>query len=296
MKQPEESPILHEITPLGEYDFMYVADRHKTEFDFPMHKHDLFELNFIENARGCKRIVGDSEELTEDIDLVLITSPQLEHQWAQGECISADIHEITVQFQFDFHHGIFLTNSFKSITDMMVRAQAGLAFPKSAIMQVYPRLQRLSSIEEGFWAVQELFCTLYELSKYTEARTLASSSFAKTDTANESRRVSKIKNYIDEHYMDELRLEQLSNLVAMTPSAFSRFFHQRTGKSLAEYIVDVRLGHAARMLIDSIAPVSEICFRCGFNTLSNFNRLFRKRKGCSPTEFREKYVKTKVIV
>ncbi|MBR0195630.1 MAG: helix-turn-helix domain-containing protein [Paludibacteraceae bacterium] len=296
MKQTEENTILQEITPLGEHDFMYVADRHKTCFDFPMHKHDLFELNFIENARGCRRIVGDSDELTDDIDLVLITSPQLEHQWAQGDCTSTDIHEITVQFQLDYTHGIFLTNAFKSIAEMLIRAQSGLAFPKSAIMQVYPRLQRISSIRRGFYAVDELFNLLYELSQCTESRTLASSSFAKADTAHESRRVNKVKKYIDEHYMDDLRLEQLSEMVAMTPAAFSRFFHQRTGKSLAEYIIDIRLGHAARMLIDSIKPVSEICYTCGFNTLSNFNRLFRKRKGCSPSEFREKYVKTKVIV
>ena len=163
-------------------------------------------------------------------------------------------------------------------------------------MQVYPRLQRISSIRRGFYAVDELFNLLYELSQCAESRTLASSSFAKADTSHESRRVNKVKKYIDEHYMDDLRLEQLSEMVAMTPAAFSRFFHQRTGKSLAEYIIDIRLGHAARMLIDSIKPVSEICYTCGFNTLSNFNRLFRKRKGCSPSEFREKYIKTKVIV
>lgn len=296
MRQSDESEILHEITPLGEHDFMFVADRHKTCFDFPMHKHDQFELNFIENARGCRRIVGDSEELTDDLDLVLITSPRLEHQWAQGECTNTDIHEITIQFQMDYRHGTFLTNPFKSLTTMLMRAEVGLAFPKSAIMQVYPRLQRMSSLKDGFWAVQEFYSLLYELSLCTEARTLSSSSFAKVKESNESRRVRKVKNFIDQHYMNELRLEQLSDMVAMTPSAFSRFFHQRTGKSLAEYIVDIRLGHAARMLIDTIAPVSEICFRCGFNTLSNFNRLFRKRKGCSPSEFREKYVKKKVII
>ena len=92
MNSKEDNGILQEITPLGEHDFMFVADRHKTGYDFPLHKHDLFELNFIENARGCRRIVGDSDELTDDIDLVLISSPQLEHQWAQGECTSKDIH------------------------------------------------------------------------------------------------------------------------------------------------------------------------------------------------------------
>ena len=88
----------------------------------------------------------------------------------------------------------------------------------------------------------------------------------------------------------------LSRLVGMSPSSFSRFFKQHTSKNLSEYIVDIRLGHAARQLIDTSDSISVICWRTGFNTLSNFNRLFRKRKGSSPTEFREKYQKTKVIV
>ena len=85
-------------------------------------------------------------------------------------------------------------------------------------------------------------------------------------------------------------------MVGMTPSAFSRFFKLRTGKNVAEYIVDVRLGYATRRLVDTTDSVSEISYYCGFNTLSNFNRLFRKRKGCSPTEFRDYYMKTKIIV
>lgn len=178
---------------------------------------------------------------------------------------------------------------------MFERAQLGMAFPKSAIMQVYPRLTKLSSLE-GFWAVNELFTILYELSTCTEARTLASSSFAKVAESSESRRVRKVEAYIRAHYAEELRLEQLSKMVVMSPSAFSRFFKQRTGKTLAEFIVDIRLGHAARMLIDTITPVSEVAYICGFNTLSNFNRLFRNRKGCSPSEFRERYVKKKVII
>ena len=179
---------------------------------------------------------------------------------------------------------------------MLVRAKRGLAFPPQAIMLVYHRLVRLSSIEEGFLAVQELFSILYELSKFDNARELATSSFAKVEVESESKRILKVKNYIDEHYKDEMSLEQLADLVGMTPTAFSRYFKQRTSKNISEYIVDIRLGHAARMLIDTADSVSTICWRTGFNTISNFNRLFRKRKGCSPTEFREKYQKTKVIV
>jgi AraC-like DNA-binding protein len=295
----EETPsdILQEITPLGEYDFMYVADRRKERFDYPLHRHALFELNFIENARGAERIVGDSVETIGDYELVLISSSNLEHAWSQGECTSTNIHEITVQFALDFQNvGIFHTNAFRSITQLLTRAQQGLAFPMPAIMSVYPRLSRLSQIKEGFYAVVELFNILYELSKCDEARELSSSSYAQVRPDSESRRVKTVKEYITTHYMEEIRLEQMSSLVNMSPTAFSRYFKQRTGKSMADYIVDIRIGVAARKLIDTVEPVSGICFDCGFNTLSNFNRLFRLKKHCSPTEFREKYAKTKVIV
>ena len=293
-----ETRVLREITPLGEHDFMYVADRHKKEFDYPIHCHDIMELNFVENAAGARRVVGDSSEVIGDCDLVLITSSDLEHVWEQHECKSDDIHEVTVQFyiHFEDEHTPFRTNPYKSIYQMMMRAKRGLAFRMSAIMTIYPRLVKLATIDDKFLMAHELIYILHELSKFDDAYELSSSTFAKVDVSSESRRVLKVKDFINTHINDELRLEQLANLVSMTPTAFSRFFKLRTGKTLSEYIVDIRLGHAARRLLDTSDSVSEICWDCGFNTLSNFNRLFRKRKGCSPTEFREKYCKTKVIV
>ena len=217
--------MLREITPLGENDFMYVADRHKKEFDYPIHIHDVLELNFVANATGARRVVGDSSEVIDNLDLVLITSPDLEHVWEQHECKSEDIHEVTVQFRlnFDLTTSPFRFNSYKSIYNMLIRAQRGLAFPPQAIMLVYHRLVRLSSIEEGFLAVQEFFSILYELSKFDNARELATSSFAKVGVESESERILKVKNYIDKHYKEELSLEQLAALVGMTPTAFSRY-------------------------------------------------------------------------
>ena len=293
-----EKKVIHEITPLGENDFMYVADRHKKEFDFPIHQHEIFELNFVAGATGCRRVVGDSTEVIGDLDLVLITSPDLEHVWEQYECKTDDIHEVTVQFRLDFEAPTspFKTNPYKSIYRMLIRAKRGLAFPTKAILLVYHRIVRLSTIEEGFLAVQELFSILYELSKFDDARELATSAFAKVEVDSDSRRILKVKNYIDDHYKGDMSLEQLANHVGMTPTAFSRYFKLRTGKNLSEYIVDIRLGHAARLLVDTTDSVSEICWATGFNTLSNFNRLFLKRKGCTPTEFRKKYQKTKVVI
>ncbi len=290
--------MIHEITPLGEHDFMYVADRHKQVMDYPIHHHDVMELNFVENAAGCRRVVGDSSEVIGNLDLVLITSADLEHVWEQHECRSNDIHEVTVQFKIDFESANtpFRTNPYKSIYQMMLRAKHGLAFPMSAIMTVYHRLAKLDSMDDQFYMAQALFYILYELSKFDDAHELATSTFAKVEVNSDSRRVQKVKDYINMHINDELRLEQLAELVGMVPTAFSRYFKLRTGKNFSEYIVDIRLGLAARRLVDTTDSISEICWSCGFNTLSNFNRLFRKRKGCNPTEFREKYQKTKIII
>ena len=228
-----DSKVLREITPLNENDFMYVADRHKKEFDYPIHIHDVLELNFVANAAGARRVVGDSSEVIDNLDLVLITSPDLEHVWEQYECKSEDIHEVTVQFRlnFDLDTSSFRFSSYKSIYDMLIRAQRGLAFPPEAIMLVYHRLARLSSIEEGFIAVQEFFSILYELSKFNDARELASSSFAKVEVVSESKRILKVKNYIDEHYKDDLSLEQLADLVGMTSTASSSV-RQRISRSI----------------------------------------------------------------
>ncbi len=293
----EESKVIHEITPLMGKDVLYIADRRKKEFTYPIHNHEVYELNFVEHAAGVRRIVGDSSEVIGDYDLVLITSPDLEHVWEQNECTSQDIREVTIQFDFDFSDSsIFGRNPFNSMRKMMVEAQKGLCFPMDAIMKVYQQLHTLSSIKDGFYAFQQFLAILYELSRCDGARSLASSSFAKVDVASDSRRVLKVKNYISENYQHEIRLSDMASLAGMSASAFSRFFKLHTGRNLTDYIIDMRLGYASRQLVDSTDSIAEISYRCGFNNLSNFNRIFRKKKGCSPSEFRENYHKTRVIV
>ena len=293
----DDRRIIHEITPLMGKDVLYIADRHKKEFTYPIHNHSVYELNFVENAKGVRRIVGDSQEVIGDYDLCLITSPDLEHVWEQNECHSDDIREITVQFDFSMSdETLFGRNPYASITRMMQEAKKGLSFSLQAIMKVYGMLDTLSSVKDDFYAVQQFLTILYELSRCENARTLASSSYAKVTVEDDSRRILKVKNFISKNYMDELRLPELASLAGMSSSAFSRFFKLHTGRNISEYIIDLRLGYAARMLVDTAKSISEIGFDCGFNNLSNFNRIFKKKKGCSPSEFRESYHKTRIIV
>ncbi len=293
----EESRVIYEITPLMGQDSLYIADRKKKEFTYPIHNHDVFELNFVEHAAGVRRVVGDSSEVIGSYDLVLITSPDLEHVWEQNVCQSEDIREVTVQFYADLSENGFLMRSpFQQIRKMMLEARKGLFFPLEDIMRVYPMIDSLSSVKDGFYAVMQFYSILYELSKSTKARTLATSSYAKVNVESDSKRILKVKNYIAQNYKYEVRLSTLADIAGMSPSAFSRFFKLHTGRNLSEYIIEQRLGYASRMLVDTSKGVAEICYDCGFNNLSNFNRIFKKRKNCSPTEFRENYKKTRRVV
>ncbi|MBQ9655669.1 MAG: helix-turn-helix domain-containing protein [Prevotella sp.] len=293
----EERRVIHEITPLMGKDALYIADRRKKEFTYPIHNHEVFELNFVEHAPGVRRIVGDSNEIIGEYDLVLITSPDLEHVWEQNNCTSDDIREVTIQFYLDMSDDGFLSRTpFISLRKMLLEARKGLAFPLSAIMRVYREIDSLSSVKDGFYAVMQFMSVLYELSRCPGARTLATSSFAKVEVESDSRRVLKVKNYIAKNYMDEIRLTTLAEIAGMSPSAFSRFFKLHTGRNLSEYIIEMRLGYASRMLVDTAKSIAEISYQSGFNNLSNFNRIFRKRKGCSPSEFRETYHKTRIVV
>lgn len=287
--------IISEITPISEKDCFYLAERHKTAFTYPLHKHNEYELNFVCHARGAKRIVGDSIEEVGDVDLALMGSG-IEHEWQQGTCQSDDIHEITIQFATDlFGDSLMSKNHMASVNKLLRDSSMGVAFSTEAILHVYERLEDLLKITNGFYQVLKLFEILYELS-ITNYRKLASSAFAHVEATTESRRVKKVTDYVAEHFKSEIRLQELADLAGMTPSAFSRFFKLRTHKSISDYIIDVRLGYAARKLVDSSMSIVEVCYTSGFNNVSYFNRIFKKKKGCTPTVFRNNYRKLKVIV
>lgn len=279
-----------------EKDSLYIADRHKKEFTYPIHNHDVYELNFVSHGAGVRRIVGDSSEVIGDYDLVLITSPDLEHVWEQNTCTSPDIREITIQFNFGMEGDFFTKTPLQSIRRLLEAAQKGVAFPLEAIMEVYSLLDHLSQNQDGFLSLMQFLTILKLLSESKGWYTLASTSYAKVDVEDDSRRILKVKEYISQNYRRELRLEDVAAEASMSPSAFSRFFKLHTGKTLIDYITDIRLGYAARMIMDTNQSIAEISFRCGYNNLSNFNRTFKRKKGCSPTDFRERYHKTQIII
>lgn len=290
------SNVMTEITPLSNEDCFYLVDRYKSEFDYPLHRHDEIELNFVENVEGARRIVGDSVEILGKYDLVMVGSG-LEHVWEQYDCKSGRIREITIQFTPAVFGDTFLAkNQLKPISELFEKSHSGVVFSLGCILRIYNLLDEITQAQPDFYRVLKLMEILYILSKDEDARVLSSTSFANASSSSESRRIHKVEEFIRANYRRELRLEELSQIVCMTPSAFSRFFKLRTGRTVSEYIIDVRLGHASRLLAGTMSSVLEICFECGFNNVSNFNRIFKRKKGCSPSAFREYYRKNKIII
>lgn len=281
--------LIVEIPPISEKDCYYIQERYKPSFNYPLHKHDAYELNFVEHCGGCRRIVGDHIELLGDYDLALV-GPNLEHVWEQHECTSETIHEITIQMPNDLFAPSWLNRRIMlPIKEMLDKAPLGIAFGMKAIMTVYDRLNIMARSEPSFASMQTMQSILHDLAVSGDYHTLASSHYSHAELPYSSRRVQKIKDYIDTHYQEEIRVEFLADMVNMTPNALSRFFKQHTNVSISGYINEVRIGCATLMLVDSQQTVVEISYKCGFNTISNFNRTFKAIKGVTPSEFRESY-------
>lgn len=290
--------LFKEVSPLSDKDCFIVMERLKSTFNFPIHIHPECEINFIEHARGAQRIVGDSVETIGEEDLVLITNPRLEHAWMNHECKSQNIHEITIQFHASSIPADLLEkNQFQSIKRLLEKAQKGVVFGAESIGKVRPLLRTITCETDGFYSVLKLLMILHELSLAEDMRTLASHSFISPNKPlEEDPRINKVMEYLRKNYQQQVRLSDIAALINMSEPSFCRFIKQRTSKSFVDFLTDIRLGYAIRLLIDSTQSVAEIGYACGFNNLSNFNRIFKKKKGMPPTEFRENYRKKKVIV
>lgn len=281
-------PILREITPLTSSDCFTIFTRTKSEFDFPIHSHEELELNFIRNAKGAKRVVGDHIGEIDEMELVLIGS-NLPHVWETHKCKSKEIKEITIQFHKDLFDDKFLRrNQMNHIRKMMERSAKGILFSTETIQQIESRLTVLSQ-KHGFDSVLELLSILHELSLSRNMRTLSDTIFSSAELTYNSRRVEKVLEHMNQNFHKTIKLDDVAKLVNMTPASFSRFFKQRTGISFIDSLLELRLGHSSRQLIDTTHSIAEIAYNCGFNNISNFNRLFKKKKGCTPKEFRENY-------
>ena len=171
---------------------------------------------------------------------------------------------------------------------MFERAYRGILFSPETTQRLKPRLLALNE-KNGFDSVLELMSILHDLSVSRNMRTLSNASFGTEQFSSNSRRIEKAFQFMNGNYDRSVSLSEVAKLVNMTEVSFSRFIKKRTGNTFIDTLNEIRLGHASKKLIDTTHSISEISFHCGFNNISNFNRTFKKKKGCTPKEFRESF-------
>lgn len=284
--------ILKEIIPLTQNDCFTVFSRVKSKFDFPLHYHDELELNLIINAKGAQRVIGDHIGEIENIELVLVGS-NLQHAWFIHKCTSEDIREVTIQFHKDLlDEKMLKRNQLSFIRRMFEQSSRGILFSQETSNVLTERILGLNQ-KHGFDGVLELFSILHDLSVSRNMQFLSDPTFNNNKLFSyNSRRVEKALQYMNANFDKPITLGEVANLANMTQTAFSRFFKTRTGINFIDSLNDIRLGHASRMLIETTETISEIAYHCGFNNIANFNRLFKRKKNCTPKEFRESYNKS----
>jgi len=291
-----KNSLLREITPLTQSDCFTLFSRVKSEFDFQLHYHEEFELNFIQNAKNARRVIGDHIEDIDELELVLVGS-NLQHAWFTHHCKSNEIREITIQFHKDlFDEKLLRRNQLSFIRTMLEKSLRGILFSKETTQQLAPRIMELNQ-KQGFDSVLELMSILHDLSISRNMRILSDASFNNTEqyTYN-SRRIEKTLEYMNHNFDKPITLNEVARLANMSDAAFSRFFKQRTGNTFIDSLTEIRLGHASRMLIDTTQSIAEVAYHCGFNNISNFNRIFKKKKNCTPKDFRESFSGTRIFI
>ncbi len=287
--------IHREITPLKENDCFLVFDRERHDFDFPIHFHPEYEINFIRNAKGAKRVVGDHIGEIDEYELVMI-GPNVYHGWENhNNDTSQLLHEITIQFpRYLFDEHILNKNIFKPIKELFKGSNHGILFSAETAKSVEEKLFLISK-KSGFDNFLDFQSLLYDLAISRNKKILTNISFEGQNDFHNSKRIEKVYNFVKENYAQKIKVEDAASIINMTVISFSRLIKQRTGKTFIEFVNDLRLGFATRKLIETNDSVSEICFKCGFNNISHFNRVFKKKQHCTPSEFRQNFTGTRNI-
>lgn len=283
-----------EIPPLSPLDSFLVFDRVKDTFDFPVHYHPEFEINFILNGKGVKRVVGDNIEEIDTIELVLI-GPNLYHGWELNKCTSKKIHEITIQFDNNLFPDSLLSRRIMSpIKDMFNRSIHGILFSKKVAEMLTPRLVKLSKLD-GMDYFLEITSILFDLANSRNQR-LLSTYTVDYATFDDYDKMKLVYEYVQKNFTEKITLEDVSSVASMTSISFNRFIKKRTGKTFVNYINDIRIGYAARWLVEKDMSISEIAFKCGFNNIANFNRSFKSIKNRTPSQYRDDFSGLKRIL
>jgi len=257
--------------------------------DFPFHAHAEYEIILILEGTG-QRIVGDSITEFSAVDLCMFGANLPHTFYTRGLSKNEAIKQVVIQFNENFlGAGFFDRKPFKAIKDLLQRSSQGIVFnegTKAALAQKITALVNKNATE----TIIELLNILHLLSQSAEYTLLSSPGFLHDLNFDDSSRMSKVYDYILENFKKDLSLDEVASVAYLSPSAFCRYFKKFTRKTLSEFLIDLRIGYACKLLQNNNMGISQISLDSGFNNVSYFNRKFKAVKGETPMEYQKHFM------
>lgn len=262
--------------------------------DNPFHFHHLCELVWIEESFG-KRIIGDNVNNFSDGDLVLM-SPNLPHIWQNDPVFfrkkkGYNSKATVLYFPADFITGLSdETAVIQPTIELIEKASRGMQFYGETHAKVTALLKNISEISGlkkiiGFLNIIEL------LASSNEFELLASVSYKNVYDEKDTKRINVVYQFLIHNFHRDISLKEVSSVSNMSPTAFCRFFKSRTQKSFIQFLNELRVGHACKLLQNEDYSISDVCYESGYNNLANFNKFFRIIKSKTPSEYRRTMIK-----
>lgn len=271
-------------------DASFIAyERMEPEFGFNWHYHPEIELTFIRKGSGT-RLVGDQLSDFRSGDLVLL-GPNLPHTWATRDTVyetGRSASAIVIQFDTRiFGNSLAQNPEFRNIGELLKKAERGIYFSPAEAGSVGQAMAELLE-HSGMQRYGRLLLILDHLSLLKNTQLLASPLYAPSYNRDNEARLDRIFQLIHGEFTRSIPLAEAAGLAHMTETSFSRFFKKMVGRSFSDYLNDLRIARACQLLTETHKNINEIAFSSGFNSTTHFNRMFLRKQGMSPREYRKR--------
>lgn len=281
--------ILRKVNPSANYSFVARIDKLPYLYE-KWHFHPELELTHIMQSRGT-RFVGDSIEEFEEGDLILIGS-NLPHVWKNDTTYfqphsSLQAESQVVQFLPDCFGKDFLNlKEMESIRRLFEKAKRGLRITGKTKEKVLSLMTQLIENTKGVQRIG-LFLNILELiAESEEVVFLSSEGFLDSYHRFDTETINHVYEFTLSQFNRRILIEEAAAIAHMSVANFCRYFKNRTQKTYVQFLTEVRIGYACRMLIENKKSIQQIAFDCGFHNISNFNRSFRLLKHQNPMAYR----------
>ncbi|MFT2009289.1 AraC family transcriptional regulator [Pontibacter sp. 13R65] len=259
-------------------------------FDPNWHFHPEYQLFFVLEGKGT-RFIGDNIKPFKENDMVLM-GPDLPHLWRSNneyfnKCSGLQTRGIVVYFREDFlGHSIQQKEEMKEILHLFQRSKRGLDIMGKANSQVGEMMTELTQ-QKGVESVIQLLKILHTLATSPDCYPITNSGYVNLNKESEKDRMNRVYEHVMNNFEQKITLEEVAAIANMSSSSFSRYFKSRVNKSFSDFLSEIRIGHACKLLNDEERNISQVCYESGFNTLSNFNKQFRDITGKTPLQYKK---------